>query len=136
MGECVDDATLCLWSVAQTGGGVLGRWCCDGGICMVGIALCLGTVIQSGGGAFGLAGITKDGFGVWLQVVGDGAAPVPGAWALFGCATAGDCQGGHGWLGGKMMGVVLRGADLGLLCACCSSARRHATRWCMRVHHM
>ena len=103
---------------------------------MVGIALCLGTVIQSGGGAFGLAGITKDGFDVWLQLVEDGAAPVPGAWAFFGCATAGDCQGGHGWLGGKMMGVVLRGASLGLLCACCSPARRHATRWCMRVLHM
>ena len=112
MGECVDDATLCLWSAAQTGGGVLGRWCSDGRICMVGIALCLGTVIQSGGGAFGLAGITKDGFGVWWQLVEGGAAPVPGAWGKFGCATVGDCQGGHGWLGGKMMGVVLRGADL------------------------
>ena len=110
----------------------------------MGIALCLGTVVQSGGGALGLAvqrGVMQSGggalcFGVWWQLVEGGAVPEPGAWGQFGCATAGDCQGGHGWLGGKMMGVVLRGADLGLLCACCSSARRHATRWCMRVHHM
>ena len=103
---------------------------------MVSVAWRLGIVIASGGGAFGLAGITKDGFDVWLQLIEHDAAPVPGAWALFGCATAGDCQGGHGWLGGKMMGVVLRGAGLGLLCACCRSARRQGTRWCMRVHHM
>ena len=63
--------------VVQTGGGVLGRWYCGGGVCMVGVALCLGTVMLSGGGAFGLGGITKDGFDVWLQLVEDGAAPFP-----------------------------------------------------------
>ena len=111
---------------------------------MMGIALCLGTVVRSGGGAFGLAmqrGVIQSGggalcFGVWWQLVEGGAAPVPDAWGQFGCAPAGDCQGGHGWLGGKMMGVVMRGAGLGLLCACCSSARRHATRSCMRVHQV
>ena len=103
---------------------------------MVGVALCLGTVMQSGGGAFGLAGIAEGGCGVWLQLIENDAAPVPGTRALFGCASVGDCAGGCGWLVGKMMGVGLRGAGLGLLCACSSSARRHATKCCMRVHHM
>ena len=84
---------------------------------MVGVALCLGTVMQSGGGAFGVAGITKGGCGVWLQLVDDDAAPVPGTWALFGCASVGDCAGGCGWLGCKMMGVGLRGAGLGFFFA-------------------
>ena len=103
---------------------------------MVSVALYLGTVMQSGGGAFGMAGITKGGCGVWLQLIENDAEPVPGAWALFGCGSVGDCAGGCGWLGGKMMGVGLRGAGLGLCCAFSSSVRRHPTRWCMRVHHM
>ena len=60
---------------------------------MVSVALYLGTVMQSGGGAFGLAGITKGGCGVWLQLLDDDAAPVPGAWALFRCASVSDCDG-------------------------------------------
>ena len=69
--------------------------------------------VQSGGGALGLTmqrGVVQSG----------GGALCFGAWWQL-------LEGGA---------VVMRGAGLGLLCACCSSARRHATRSCMRVHQV
>ena len=70
----------------------------------MGIVLFFGTVVQSGGGALGLAvqrGVVQSGggalcFGAWWQLLEGDAAPVPDAWGQFGCAMAGDCQGGHG----------------------------------------
>ena len=96
------------------GGRIIGVWLASF-VVALGFESFLGVLVQPGGEALGLAiarGVVQLCGGDlcivthWL-LLANGIALVPDAWGRVTCTLAGEFQGGHVWLAGKIIGEAM-----------------------------
>ena len=125
------------------GGRIVGVWLASF-VVALGFESFLGVLVQPGGEALGLAiarGVVQISGGAlcivtnWL-LLANGVALVPDAWGRVTCTLAGELQGGHVSLAGKIIGEAMCNARLGSECARCNSVRKHATMSRITMHQM